>query len=172
MNNYFLQEQYFWMIVLEDKNEKDKNNSFIKTNTSLWTRFEQKLLQKMSSLSFVPPTYKQILTIKDEKNTEIKQLWIIGYIDETNTSDFCPNCEKKLFWHWTFDFEKIMHHYKEWNWINYWIFLEKAKKTENINCDYHMKNNNYWFNFIKSWDDLATYNIAKKWLEYINNLTK
>jgi hypothetical protein len=25
------------------------------------------------------------------------------------------------------------------------------------------------FSFINSWDDLATYNIAKKWLEYLSN---
>jgi hypothetical protein len=33
-----------------------------------------------------------------------------------------------------------------------------------------MKNNPLWFSFITSWDDLATYNIAKKWLEYLKTL--
>jgi hypothetical protein len=63
-----------------------------------------------------------------------------------------------------------MHHYKEWNWIDYWKNLEEAKKTKNDNCDFHMKDNNCGFTFLTSWDDLATYNIAKKWLEYLSHL--
>ena len=52
---------------------------------------------------------------------------------------------------------------------------DKGKKKDNIYrswnwCNYHMKDNPKWFDFIKSWDDLATYNIAKKALEYLEYL--
>ena len=61
-----------------------------------------------------------------------------------------------------------MHHYSENNKINYGGYLDEAKKTRNDNCDYHIGNENYpEFKFIKSWDDLATYNIAKKAKEYL-----
>ena len=82
------------------------------------------------------------------------------------------------------DYEYEMHHYQEWNDVDYTQWndnkwkngkermdnnLKQSKKTENNNCNYHMKNNPCWFDFIKSWDDLAAYNIAKKWLEYLKS---
>jgi hypothetical protein len=124
--------------------------------------------------------------------------WIIFWVDEYCTSKACPVCNgdlifwkiedveknnnthkelkileneniNQLFWHWTnATFENEMHHYKEWNWYDYWEFLEEAKKSKNDSCDYNMKKTPHWFSFIESWDDLATYNIAKKWIEYLN----
>lgn len=166
----YLQNDFPWMIFFENKNIKWKIWDFKNNATSLWSRIELKLLQKFSSLSLVLPIYKQALSLQDEKFLE--QFWIIWYIDINWTSSNCPICWWNLFWHWKWpDFENMMHHYKEWNWIDYWKLLEDARKTKNDNCDYHMKNNKNWFSFLTSWDDLATYNIAKKWLEYINSLT-
>lgn len=66
-----------------------------------------------------------------------------------------------------------MHHYSENNKINYRGYVDEAKKTRNDNCDYYIGNENYpEFEFIKSWDDLATYNIAKKAKEYLESLSK
>lgn len=148
----FLQKDFPWMIYFEDKNEADRLNHFNINNSSLGSKIELKLLQKFASKNFVPPVYKQILTIKDNNKSNIKQLWIIWYVDEKSTSDSCPICWEKLFWHWSFEYENSMHHYSEKYWYD----------TDDF-CDYHMKNNHYWYDFIKSWDDLATYNIAKKW---------
>jgi hypothetical protein len=44
----------------------------------------------------------------------------------------------------------------------------KKEDYSNSQCDYHMANNPGRFEFLKSWDDLATYNIAKKGIEYIS----
>lgn len=116
--------------------------------------------------------------------------WILFFVDEKNTSSACPVCNwkfikelkenweviendniNKLFWHGKWEeFEKIMHHFSENNGVDYKNYLEQAKKTQNDKCDYHMKNNPCGFDFIKSWDDLATYNIAKKAKEYLGSL--
>ncbi|MGE4443946.1 MAG: hypothetical protein AB7E37_03065 [Candidatus Altimarinota bacterium] len=170
---HFLQEKEKLpgMIILEDLTIDWKNNTFDKSNTTLSSRFEQKLLQKISSLNLVPPIYKQILSIKDETDIDIKQLGIISYVNKDGTSKECPNCEKKLFGHGRGpDFENSMHHYKEDYGIDYGDYLEEAKKTQNPDCNYHMNDKPYGFTFIHSGDDLATYNIAKKGLEYIKSL--
>lgn len=92
----------------------------------------------------------------------------------------------KLWWHLS-DFEKEMKHltdseYKEWlknksfkkKNMNKWEIKPNKYQAWNINwkfCTFQIWSDNFpEFNFIKSWDDLATYNIAKKWLEYINNI--
>ena len=70
-----------------------------------------------------------------------------------------------LYWHWTWINENCMSH-MDWN-SNYWPWTISWKT-----CDFYLQNPNFpQFSFITSWDDLATYNIAKKWLEYINNLS-
>jgi hypothetical protein len=102
-----------------------------------------------------------------------------------NLSDKNDNEIFKLWWHLS-DFENNMKHLtdleyqerlknksfekantKKWkiekNKYNSWILNWKS-------CDYHMKKNNYGFDFIESWDDLATYNIAKKAKEYLESL--
>ena len=64
-----------------------------------------------------------------------------------------------------------MHHINDINDENYQEWKWKAWILENQDsCDYHMKDNPKWFDFIKSWDDLATYTIAKKALEYLEYL--
>lgn len=161
----FLQKDYPGMIYFEDFKISELNNHFNNYNSSLWSKIEFKLLQKFSWKNLVPPVFKQILSIKEVKDYNIKQLWIIWYVEKDDSSKNCPICWKELFWHWTFEFENLMHHYSEKYWYNYWDKIEKAKKTTKDSCDYHMKNNNYWYDFITSWDDLATYNIAKKWME-------
>ncbi|MBS8121966.1 hypothetical protein [Candidatus Vampirococcus lugosii] len=162
----YLQELYPGMIFFEDFELSKKQNDFEKNNTTLGSRIEEKLLQKFSSLGKVPPNYKQVFSFQSDK--KLDQLGIIGYINKYNTSSACPVCNEKLFGHGKGPkFENSMHHYKENNGIDYGNNLKKAKKTENNTCNYHMKNKRHGFDFINSGDDLATYNIAKKGMEYI-----
>lgn len=117
----------------------------------------------------------------NETLLKIDKNWIL--VDKDDKEVF------KLWWHLS-DFENNMKHltdleYQEWlknesfkeantnkkweigkNKYNSWIINWKS-------CDYHIGNENYpEFEFIKSWDDLATYNIAKKAKEYLESLSK
>lgn len=96
----------------------------------------------------------------------------------------------KLWWHLS-DFENEMKHLTNDEYNSLYTTNanfrknhsnDKWNKKENKylewyinwkNCDFYLQNPNYpEFNFIKSWDDLATYNIAKKWLEYLDDLSE
>lgn len=91
-----------------------------------------------------------------------------------------------LYWHWTWNNEWNMKHltneeydylynndkkFKKDNSSKNWDKKENKYLSWVINwkiCDFYLQNPKYpHFNFIKSWDDLATYNIAKKWLEFL-----
>ena len=76
-----------------------------------------------------------------------------------------------LYWHWKWElWEHNMHHCD--NLISC-LDIENHISIENTaKCNYQMKNNPYWFTYINFWDDLATYNIAKKWLEYLKSFDK
>lgn len=178
----FLQEKenFPWMIFFEDFELSKKQSDFEKNNTTLWSRIEMKLLQKFASLSQIPPNYKQIFSLQSDK--KLYQLWIIWYINKEHTSKACPKCNETLFWHWYWpDFEKSMKHLKneEYEELKNENMLKSDDRKTNkylpwtINwkpCDFYLQNPNYKeFNFLTSWDDLATYNIAKKWLEYLKN---
>ena len=100
-----------------------------------------------------------------------------------------PNKHKvkvyQLFWHLT-EYENEMHHLTDEEYDNLYDndknfkkfhSNDKWNKKQNSylaweNCDYNMKHNPKWFDFIRSWDDLATYNIAKKAKEYLEFLEK
>ena len=94
---------------------------------------------------------------------------IIFWVDEAFTSQACPVCWKNIYWHLKWEkWEHNMHHCDEPK--NCPDIENHISKGNSANCDYHMSKNNYWFDFIKSWDDLAAYNIAKRWYEYFNSL--
>ena len=106
-----------------------------------------------------------------------------------NLSDKKDDEVFKLWWHLS-DFENNMKHltdldYQEWlknksfkkaNTNKKWEIEKNKYNSWTINwksCDYYIGNENYpEFEFIKSWDDLATYNIAKKAKEYLESLSK
>ena len=72
-----------------------------------------------------------------------------------------------MYWHWKWQpWESNTHHCDEPK--NCPDIENHISKENSANCDYHMGENNYWFDFIESWDDLATYNIAKRWIEYFS----
>jgi hypothetical protein len=75
----YLQGKHFGMMFFEDFTIGKKNDDFKKTAITLGSRVEWKLLQKFQSLNLVPPTYKQVMRLKD--NYKLNQLGIVGYID-------------------------------------------------------------------------------------------
>lgn len=181
-----LQEYFKWYIVYETMNNDDTLNKLKKQNTYLWNLINEKIYNKLQFLNEVPPILKQFRSDLDEKN--IIQHWKVIYVHEKNTSVACPCCNEfltkienwklvdkkdteinKLYWHLQWEiWEHNMHHcYNPTDCTNIENHISKENKSK---CDYHMKNNQNGFTFINSWDDLATYNIAKKWWEYIKNL--
>lgn len=177
-----LQSKYEWYIVNESIGVTTINSDIEKQNTFLWNIINEKLYNKMQQLNQVPPILKKFrIDIEDRK---YYQHWKVLYVNKDYTSSACPVCNDslyeqdklpnmqqnvhKLFGHLT-EFEKSMHHYSPNNWIEYWYSKKDAQKTQNPDCEYDMIKNPLWFSFIKSWDDLATYNIAKKGFEFIKS---
>lgn len=181
--------KYNWVLVLENlwkeleeewKTDWNETNKDIIISKTFWITIYQEIetlltrkynyfVKKDNSLKLqLTPKIKNIEDIKiTEKENLDLNLWNIIFVNEYNSSKECPVCSKPLFWHLTnATFENEMHHYKDW--YNYWKYLELAKKSKNDNCDYHMKNNTHWFDFIDSWDDLAAYNIAKRGKKYVD----
>lgn len=183
-------KDYMWASIISDV-EDELLNSFSyllyknNTNTAL-NGIQLGINVKKSDL----------ISSSKKWNTENKKYEMFAhflFVNPDYTSEACPICNwnfiqevdknwkvvekegiKKLFGHWRWkEFENSMHHYSENNKINYGGYVDEAKKTRNDNCDYHIGNENYpEFKFIKSWDDLATYNIAKKAKEYLESLPK
>lgn len=110
-------------------------------------------------ISQLTPKVKNISDIKNlEKSSKDINLWNLIFIDESLTSKECPNCSQQL--------ERI----KKW-----WDFVLHTEKFPGNNCKFDtwkIKREVYWLKFIKSWDDLAAYNIAKKAKEYLEELIK
>lgn len=159
-------------------------------NTFIWNTLNEKIYNKLQLSLEVPPILKKFRT--DIWAKETIQHWKIIYVNEKNTSSACPACNKtllkidenwilvdkddkevfKLFWHLT-EFENAMHHINDENDENFQKWKWESGDLEKGGCDYHIGNENYpEFEFIKSWDDLATYNIAKKAKEYLESLSK
>lgn len=167
-------DKYPWYLVFEGKNIEDtyeKLNEIDTTNTYLKNILFDAIIQKFSRLWQMPPISKSLKEkLKKLNRSEVQQYWRFLFMPQHDTSNQCPmhNCVNKLYWHQT-KFEHEMHHYVEWNCIDYGDKLEDAKKTQSTGCPYHMSKNACGFDFIKSWDDLATYNIAKKWREYLRS---
>ena len=160
-------------------------------DTFIWNTLNEKIYNKLQLSLEVPPILKKFRT--DIWAKETIQHWKIIYVNEKNTSSACPVCNEtllkidknwilvdkddkevfKLFWHLT-EFENAMHHINDENNKNYQRWKWKSGNLEKGDlCDYGIWNKNYpEFEFIKSWDDLATYNIAKKAKEYLESLSK
>ena len=174
------------------KSENEITNKFYWT--SILSDIEENFITKFSYLlakenndkcQFTPNIKKEdILTWKKGDNERF-QLWNLFFIDPSWTSTDCPKCWNTLFWHWTWENEWSMKHLTNDEYNNLYNSNEKLKKdysnekwNKKLNkylawddCTFYLQNSDFpEFSFIKSWDDLATYNIAKKWLEYIKNL--
>lgn len=193
--NDFQKEWKYVFFVFENQtsNKKDISNKYLWA--TILSEIEENLINQYNYLSYKdfnlnlqlsPNIIKKDILFKN--NNIYDFFWNFIFVNQDNTSSACPVCNNKLiemkkwnivenkninklFWHWKWaEFENSMHHYSENNGINYRKSIKEAKKTKNDKCDYNIKNNPKWFDFIKSWDDLATYNIAKKAKEYLENL--
>ena len=198
-NNY---DSYNDVIKKRPQNTtSEKSKEFRTFGTYIWMYIVQSLVNSFSKIIDIK-NEKVNQLIYWEKNYETtiwKEKYsnngILFFVDEKNTSSVCPICNwnfiqkieknwevieqenkniKKLFGHWRWkEFENSMHHINDENDENYQKWKWKSGNLEKGDCDYHIGNKNYpEFEFIKSWDDLATYNIAKKAKEYLESLQK
>lgn len=172
--------KYNWVLVLEnlDKIQKDidwKTNKEKMQEKTFWSTIYQEietLLNKKYNYFIykdtdfmelqLTPKIKNIWDIKKlEKSSENVNLWDLIFIDEYKTSKICPNinCLNQL--HRPKDLNDNIYHNENNIWKNWCIF-----------DTWKIKREVYGFSFIKSWDDLAAYNIAKKWLKYIKSFDK
>lgn len=182
-------KDYMWASIISDI-EDELLNSF---SYILYKSNENKALNGMQLGINVKKS--ELISLNEKWNAENQKYQMFAhflFVNPDYTSEACPICNwdfiqeidenwkvsenkniNKLFGHWRWKkFETSMHHYSENNKVNYGGYLDEAKKTRNDNCDYHIGNENYpEFKFIKSWDDLATYNIAKKAKEYLEKKT-
>ena len=149
---------------------------------------------KIEQLVILDKNYENSIKSDNEEDKFINN-GVLFFVHEENTSKACPNCNKRLtienkdewileniptkktknlYWHWKWKEEdasmrhinhKSDQNYEGWKWES-WT-LEEWKK-----CDFHIWNEKYEkeFWFIHSWDDLATYKIAKKAKEYLEIL--
>lgn len=163
---------YVWMYIV-----KALFNKFSKD-------IDEENFDKVNQYVFFDKNYENSIIEDTEKKYHSNG--IIFFVNEDSTSSACPVCNPKLYnvnniyklyWHWEWkEKEKSMHHinnindkngenYQEWKW--------KSWELESWDlCDFHIWYNKKYpdFSFIKSWDDLATYNIAKRALEYLEYL--
>ena len=135
----------------------------------------------------------ELISLNLNTNVENKKYEMFAhflFVNPAYTSEACPICNwnfiqkieknwevieqenkniKKLFGHWRWkEFENSMHHINDENDKNSQKWKWESGDLEKGDCDYYIGNENYpEFEFIKSWDDLATYNIAKKAKEYL-----
>ena len=172
--------KFKWASILEEA-EKDLVNSFS------YLKFKGNA--KISWIQLWMNLKKEDLVTKDSEYTLYNH---ILFIDPKNTSQACPVCNSnfikeirkwkvkenesinKLCWHWKWEeAEASMHHINDASDQNYAKWKWKSWSLEDGSiCDYNMKHNPKWFDFIQSWDDLATYNIAKKAKEYLGFLAQ
>lgn len=183
--------------------ENQKSNKDDITKKYLWATIlsdiEEQLINEYNYL-FYKHDYQKYQTTPNIRKTDIKlknnniykSFWNFLFVNQDNTSIWCPVCKqnflsfirkkyileikeipwKILYWHWKWDiFEKSMHHINDSDNKNYHNGKWKSWTINWKTCDYHIWNKDYQeFLFIKSWDDLATYNIAKKAKEYLEKL--
>ena len=173
--NYWIKE-YNWILILENLGKIQKEGNINKEdfiNKTFWITIYQEietlLNRKYNYVIFkdkdknnnkfqLTPKISNITDIKNlEKSSNNVNLGNIIFIDEYLTSKKCPNCKWQL--------ERI----KKW-WDN---IFHNEKYPWNKWCEFSTKPENknvYNVDFINSWDDLAAYNIAIQWIEYLKSL--
>lgn len=103
------------------------------------------------------------IKVKDRKKLEDKNNWILFFVDQDTTSLICPQCEGKLKRDKA-DWEDYLYHNDE---KSTWDACKNEPFEIQKSIGKIWKYN--WIEF-KDWDDLATYNIAKRALEYLEYL--
>jgi hypothetical protein len=144
-----LQKTHFGVIVFEGLDARHKNKETTEFAGNLASRIERKILQKLETLSLIPPQHRQIIDLQNSK--QIKQTGAVLYIEEKGTSANCPHCEtanpdKSEKW--------LAHNYKCKNSNCNFDASEISKRKDLIGLD--------------NSDSVATYNIAKRGLLEMN----
>lgn len=116
------------------------------------------------------------IKVKDRKKLENNNNWIIFFINQSSTSLCHPWCEQngiRIKWNDNYNEEKLKSELKE-NEDLFFKISSYVKENDTIDIVYCNKcnfctidNEDY-----SDWDDLATYNIAKKAKEYLESLPK
>ncbi len=143
-----LQKQFSGMMFFENLDISNKNQRISEFSGNLGSRIEWKLLQKFQTLNLVPPNYKQAMILQSKKS--INQLGIIAYIKTSGTSNECPHCGTK-------NSDKT----KKWQ--------GHAYECINSHCLFSTedKGNRQGLDCLDDSDKVASYNIAKRGLDFI-----
>jgi hypothetical protein len=181
-----LYETHKGFINFENSNLDHHKKELNKFYGNLGTRIEQVLVNKFKNLGYIPPNYKNYLNLQSEK--VINQLGVIVYTNVDSTSGICPNCGQKIdnetknLNKWGNHRFRCMNNRISCGFNTYSqseIDKNKAEKNEK-NLKNPTATTNYWdfipdkksLDFLKSSDDVACYNIAKRGLELISNIKK
>ncbi len=166
---YLLRKKEFipGILVLEDLNTRLLESHFKdKSNEILGRRLEWKIYNKLSKMNLAPPQIKESTLLREDKKYKVKQFGSVLFVDETGTSNECPNCNKKPTDNFKEKSEKDeQKRLFELNKFQY-------KKYHCYHCGYDTKTNQMEFTDINNPDDLACFNIAKRGYEYILNPPK
>lgn len=127
----------------------------------MWTQNQSTFVQALiNKLSFVydkesKQSHQFCYPVKATKTKDLKdsQNWILVFVDDNKTSLLCPKCD-----------EKLTRKKDNWNEI-----LSHKDGECDFKIEKWIKEEVYDWIVFKNWDDLATYNIAKKWMEYIKS---
>ena len=116
------------------------------------------------------------IKVKDRKKLENNNNWIIFFINQSSTSLCHPWCEQngiRIKWNDNYNEEKLKSELKEKEDLFFKIssYVKENDKIDIVYCNKcnfcTVDNEDY-----SDWDDLATYNIAKKAKEYLESLPK
>lgn len=159
-----LQQKYFGFLFFEDLEIEKKNEHFSQNNTNLGSRIEFALLRKFQTLGFTPPNYKMVMSMQSKK--EINQLGLITYIKTEGTSSNCPHCGQKID-EMTKKENKWEHHQfrccNNGSSCGFNTYSQEEVSKNNLNFQADKKG----LDFLNTSDDVASYNIAKRGLEFI-----
>lgn len=111
------------------------------------------------------------IKVKDRKKLEDKNNWILFFINQDSTSLHHPWCEQngiRIKWNDNYNEEKLKSELKE-NEDLFFKISSYVKENDKIDIVYCNKCNFCTIDNedFSDWDDLATYNIAKKAKEYL-----
>lgn len=157
-----LQKNYPGYVFLEDLKKDQVQNQFEQSNLYIARKLEFALYKKFQTLGLVPPHIKDIVslreltrkTIKDENKVNIfnSQFGAIVFVDENQTSNVCPYCDRIAKKNKDYKFKQH----------RYCCDPEGEKLTT---CDFDtkkIKDEIKWLKSIDNPDSLAAFNVARK----------
>lgn len=168
----FIRKQCECYIVLEDLKQSVIESHRITFNGDITRSLEFKLYQKMQNYGFVPPI-KGIVELRERDKKCLKQVGIVRFVNEGETSLICPNCGEKAYAKsddFVYNCDKKQGIFK----CEEYEILSEDKKTKEVirtrefypknkhePCGFHNKNNAKEFTDLTTNDAVAAFNIAK-----------